>query len=115
MYSNGCVTRSDREEQIGVPSTHAGITDAWDLAPDLADAGLRCGTLRALRPMVRTDGIGTDPARFDLGVIQIVGRNSGEHDTRSPNRPRHPGIFVDGHRAEREIDIIRAREYPPRS
>lgn len=34
------LTRSDREEQLGMSLSSAGIAEAWDLAPELADAGL---------------------------------------------------------------------------
>lgn len=34
------LTRSDREEQLGTALTDAGVAEAWDLAPELGDAGL---------------------------------------------------------------------------
>jgi len=39
------LTRSDREEAVGIKLQKLGVPDAWDLAPELVDAGLTTASL----------------------------------------------------------------------
>jgi signal transduction histidine kinase len=53
------LTRSDREEQLGSSLTSAGIADAWDLAPELADAGLNQEIIAQLSEAVGPEALGS--------------------------------------------------------
>jgi signal transduction histidine kinase len=53
------LTRSDREEQLGLSLSTAGIADAWDLAPELADAGLNQQRIAQLSEAVGSEALGS--------------------------------------------------------
>ena len=67
------LTRSDREEQIGASLTYAGIMDAWDLAPELADAGLGVQDIAQLSDSIGPRALGSVLTRLAslLGLYKL--------------------------------------------
>jgi signal transduction histidine kinase len=51
------LTRSDREEQLSDALTRAGVPNAWDLTPDLVDAGLSAQRLSEVTEVVGPNAI----------------------------------------------------------
>ncbi len=95
------LTRSDREEQLGSSLSSAGIADAWDLAPELADAGLNQQIITQLSEAGWSGGlrIGAYSVGLSARVVQNIGRNSGKHYTCFRTREGHQGILLDGYSA----------------
>ena len=79
-HARGCtgldaLTRSDREEEIGVGLQKLGVRDAWELAPQLVDAGFTGESLRAFAE--KADGI-FPQALGRIGLLIAVEQLSGE-------------------------------------
>ena len=64
--------RSAREEEVALWLEDAGVDDAWDLAPTLADAGLRAEDLGALSGTI-PPGPRVDALRYLGAVIGVSG------------------------------------------